>query len=147
MCLFVIVVGVRVLLFASIAQLGERQTEDLKVPGSIPGRGSFYCFYCSLLTNPTLNPTSPCRTFTSLSYLLHHIPSLTLNAHAIHHHGCDTQASTNISCQRTHRTSAPQIGHSREAVSIFVHVDTFDGQGSPPVSPLVLASRRIVTWV
>ena len=26
---------------AVIAQLGERQTEDLKVPGSIPGRGSF----------------------------------------------------------------------------------------------------------
>ncbi len=26
---------------ASIAQLGERQTEDLKVPGSIPGRGNF----------------------------------------------------------------------------------------------------------
>ena len=25
--------------FAVIAQLGERQTEDLKVPGSIPGRG------------------------------------------------------------------------------------------------------------
>nr|CCA23048.1 AlNc14C178G8158 [Albugo laibachii Nc14] len=24
---------------ASVAQLGERQTEDLKVPGSIPGRG------------------------------------------------------------------------------------------------------------
>ena len=24
---------------AEIAQLGERQTEDLKVPGSIPGRG------------------------------------------------------------------------------------------------------------
>ena len=31
------------LLFASaaIAQLGERQTEDLKVPGSIPGLGTF----------------------------------------------------------------------------------------------------------
>ena len=29
---------------AAIAQLGERQTEDLKVPGSIPGRGSFYLF-------------------------------------------------------------------------------------------------------
>ena len=28
-----------------IAQLGERQTEDLKVPGSIPGRGSFFCFF------------------------------------------------------------------------------------------------------
>ena len=28
---------------ASIAQLGERQTEDLKVFGSIPGRGTF-CF-------------------------------------------------------------------------------------------------------
>ena len=26
---------------AVIAQLGERQTEDLKVPGSIPGRGIF----------------------------------------------------------------------------------------------------------
>ncbi len=28
---------------ASIAQLGERQTEDLKVPGSIPGGGIFCC--------------------------------------------------------------------------------------------------------
>ena len=27
---------------AAIAQLGERQTEDLKVPGSIPGLGTFY---------------------------------------------------------------------------------------------------------
>ena len=27
---------------AVIAQLGERQTEDLKVPGSIPGRGIFF---------------------------------------------------------------------------------------------------------
>ena len=32
---------------ASIAQLGERQTEDLKVPGSIPGRGIFSCFWLS----------------------------------------------------------------------------------------------------
>ena len=32
---------------ASIAQLGERQTEDLKVPGSIPGGGTFLflCFF------------------------------------------------------------------------------------------------------
>ena len=29
---------------ASIAQLGERQTEDLKVPGSIPGHGVFQLF-------------------------------------------------------------------------------------------------------
>ena len=29
---------------AVIAQLGERQTEDLKVPGSIPGRGIFFFF-------------------------------------------------------------------------------------------------------
>ena len=29
---------------ASIAQLGERQTEDLKVPGSIPGGGIQYMF-------------------------------------------------------------------------------------------------------
>ena len=27
---------------AAIAQLGERQTEDLKVPGSIPGEGTFF---------------------------------------------------------------------------------------------------------
>ena len=31
-------------LYACIAQLGERQTEDLKVPGSIPGVGIFRCF-------------------------------------------------------------------------------------------------------
>ena len=30
---------------AAIAQLGERQTEDLKVPGSIPGLGSFGVAY------------------------------------------------------------------------------------------------------
>ena len=34
---------------AVIAQLGERQTEDLKVPGSIPGRGSFFCFFFFLI--------------------------------------------------------------------------------------------------
>ena len=28
-----------------IAQLGERQTEDLKVPGSIPGRGIVFFLY------------------------------------------------------------------------------------------------------
>ena len=28
---------------AAIAQLGERQTEDLEVPGSIPGLGMFFC--------------------------------------------------------------------------------------------------------
>ena len=29
---------------AAIAQLGERQTEDLKVPGSIPGLGILFTF-------------------------------------------------------------------------------------------------------
>ena len=29
---------------AAVAQLGERQTEDLKVPGSIPGLGIFFVF-------------------------------------------------------------------------------------------------------
>ena len=28
--------------YAAIAQLGERQTEDLEVPGSIPGLGSYF---------------------------------------------------------------------------------------------------------
>ena len=34
---------------AAIAQLGARQTEDLKVPGSIPGRGNFVFrfYFCS----------------------------------------------------------------------------------------------------
>ena len=31
---------------AEIAQLGERQTEDLKVPGSIPGHGRYF-FKCT----------------------------------------------------------------------------------------------------
>ena len=35
-----LVFGLWKLPFADIAQLGERQTEDLKVPGSIPGVGS-----------------------------------------------------------------------------------------------------------
>ena len=30
------------MVLADIAQLGERQTEDLKVPGSIPGVGTFW---------------------------------------------------------------------------------------------------------
>ena len=38
---------------AALAQLGERQTEDLKVPGSIPGGGIFgyplHLSLCSLL--------------------------------------------------------------------------------------------------
>lgn len=38
---------------AAIAQLGERQTEDLKVPGSIPGRGNFVFIYIFLSSNMT----------------------------------------------------------------------------------------------
>ena len=34
---------VHMLTSAAIAQLGERQTEDLKVPGSIPGLGMLSC--------------------------------------------------------------------------------------------------------
>ena len=33
---------------ASIAQSGERQTEDLKVPGSIPGRGTVLLIFSSI---------------------------------------------------------------------------------------------------
>ena len=33
---------------AAIAQLGERQTEDLKVPGSIPGLGTYFALLLSL---------------------------------------------------------------------------------------------------
>ena len=37
------------MMFAVIAQLGERQTEDLKVPGSIPGLGNRYLFVCLVI--------------------------------------------------------------------------------------------------
>ena len=33
---------------AEIAQLGERQTEDLKVPGSIPGFGTLIAFLAAV---------------------------------------------------------------------------------------------------
>jgi hypothetical protein len=35
---------------AGIAQLGERQTEDLKVPGSIPGHGIILLFSLFLIS-------------------------------------------------------------------------------------------------
>ena len=38
---------------AAIAQLGARQTEDLKVPGSIPGRGNFVFIFLFLSSNMT----------------------------------------------------------------------------------------------
>jgi hypothetical protein len=54
---------------AAIAQLGERQTEDLKVPGSIPGLGTlaellFVCIWCQLATArqrppPLAGPLTP----------------------------------------------------------------------------------------
>ena len=35
---------------AAIAQLGERQTEDLEVPGSIPGLGIFWqCYFICVI--------------------------------------------------------------------------------------------------
>ena len=37
---FHLFVSIRIEDIAAIAQLGERQTEDLKVPGSIPGLGN-----------------------------------------------------------------------------------------------------------
>ena len=35
-------IGIFILTTADISQLGERQTEDLKVPGSIPGGGTVF---------------------------------------------------------------------------------------------------------
>ncbi len=37
---------------AAIAQLGERQTEDLEVPGSIPGFGIFIISFWFIKVNP-----------------------------------------------------------------------------------------------
>ena len=36
---------------AAIAQLGERQTEDLKVPGSIPGLGNLVCLHFAMVAD------------------------------------------------------------------------------------------------
>ena len=49
---------------AVIAQLGERQTEDLKVPGSSPGCGMFSC-----LVMPVTHTTSCWRVFRLCSEL------------------------------------------------------------------------------
>ena len=47
-CSVCIMFIVGVAFVAAIAQLGERQTEDLKVPGSIPGLGIFHTGMCGL---------------------------------------------------------------------------------------------------
>ena len=49
-CVLIIITVYCPRICAAIAQLGERQTEDLKVPGSIPGRGNptFYLFVAAL---------------------------------------------------------------------------------------------------
>ena len=51
---------------AAIAQLGERQTEDLKVPGSIPGLGIFD-FYVPLVMSILLKAIAELRFFCQLS--------------------------------------------------------------------------------
>ena len=43
---------------AAIAQLGERQTEDLKVPGSIPGLGNMYLYLMFLCSFPPFSSMS-----------------------------------------------------------------------------------------
>ena len=42
-----------------IAQLGERQTEDLKVPGSIPGRGMYVLQVIYIPTVQRENDSTP----------------------------------------------------------------------------------------
>ena len=48
------------MMFAVIAQLGERQTEDLKVPGSIPGLGTFL----GDRSQPAITPVTDTRKMT-----------------------------------------------------------------------------------
>ena len=61
---------------AEIAQLGERQTEDLKVPGSIPGFGTRNFF--SLKYKLQRFNLSSKTTFLPLNYLLRLLPKLNL---------------------------------------------------------------------
>ena len=44
---------------AAIAQLGERQTEDLKVPGSIPGLGKFNRMISTVRASVNARPPDP----------------------------------------------------------------------------------------
>jgi hypothetical protein len=44
---------------AAIAQLGERQTEDLKVPGSIPVLGIFSPFHGEVSVAGPKDPRTP----------------------------------------------------------------------------------------
>ena len=66
---------------AAIAQLGERQTEDLKVPGSIPGGGSnkffLYVMMCvsvaQWITHPSpkgkIAGSSPARDVNQITFI------------------------------------------------------------------------------
>jgi hypothetical protein len=54
-----------VISIAAIAQLGERQTEDLKIPGSIPGLG---IFVKPSKLHPQA-PKSPLRAGTSIAHI------------------------------------------------------------------------------
>ena len=55
-CIIIIIIIFDILYYsAAIAQLGERQTEDLKVPGSIPGGGSILLFELSVCLSVCLS--------------------------------------------------------------------------------------------
>ena len=56
---------------AAIAQLGERQTEDLKVPGSIPGLGTCFSYRRGRPLSSTVGPMMHHHSYASLgSWLL-----------------------------------------------------------------------------
>ena len=75
-------------LIAAIAQLGERQTEDLKVPGSIPGLGidsfghSHICFSILNILQLLLHPFFPVSLSLSPSLLLAYIHVLLFHSFA-----------------------------------------------------------------
>ena len=76
-------------LIAAIAQLGERQTEDLKVPGSIPGLGidsfghSHICFSILNILQLLLHPFFLCLSLSlSPSLLLAYIHVLLFHSFA-----------------------------------------------------------------
>ena len=67
---------------AAIAQLGERQTEDLKVPGSIPGGGTF-CFFFFYTESQNRTNERNMRAWSSWLWRLPHtqeVPSSILGA-------------------------------------------------------------------
>ena len=97
---------------AAIAQLGERQTEDLKVPGSIPGRGSSFSLHVSIINS---------------MYIVHSVATTSYDKNIVivkslkSKHDHDGIRTHNLPIRS--RTPYP-LGHA--AIPIITRIDSYD---------------------